>query len=81
VTPGQLGDVRVAVALISAVPPGYSLAGDAAYDSDGLRRFLVERGTMPVIPNNPTRKRLHPFDEDAYRQRNLIERMFCRLKD
>lgn len=80
-TPGQLGDVRVAMALISAVPPGRSLAGDAAYDSDGLRRFLVERGTLPVIPNNPTRKRPHPFDEDAYRQRNLIERMFCRLKD
>ena len=28
----------------------------AAYDSDGLRRFLLERGTVPVIPNNPTRK-------------------------
>src|SRR5271166_6063612 len=81
VTPGQLGDVRVALALISAVPPGRRLAGDAAYDSDGLRRLLVERGTVPVIPNNPTRKRPHPFDEDAYRQRNLIERMFCRLKD
>ena len=36
---------------------------------------------MPVIPNNPTRRRRHPFNEDAYRQRNLIERMFCRLKD
>jgi putative transposase len=80
VTPGQLGDARVATALISAVPPGRSLAGDGAYDSDGLRRFLVERGTEPVIPNNPTRKRCHPFNEDAYRQRNLIERMFCRLK-
>jgi transposase len=57
------------------------LAADAAYDSDGLRRFLLERGTVPVIPNNPTRKRHHPFDETAYRQRNLIERMFCRLKD
>ena len=81
VTPGQLGDVRVATALISAVPPGRSLAGDAAYDSDGLRRFLLERGTTSVIPNNPTRKLTHPFDEAAYRQRNLIERMFCRLKD
>jgi transposase len=81
VTPGQLGDVRVATALISAVPPGRRLAGDAAYDSDGLRRFLLEQGTVPVIPNNPTRKRPHPFDQDAYRQRNLIERMFCRLKD
>jgi putative transposase len=57
------------------------LAGDAAYDSDGLRRFLKERGTVPVIPNNPTRKRLHPFDAVAYRRRNLIERMFRRLKD
>ena len=81
VIPGQLGDARVATVLISAVPAGRSLAGDAAYDSDGLRRFLLERGTTPVIPNNPTRRRPHPFDEEAYRQRNLIERMFCRLKD
>jgi putative transposase len=34
-----------------------------------------------VIPNNPTRKRLHPFNAEAYNLRNLIERMFCRLKD
>ena len=81
VTPGHLGDVRVATALISAVPPGGSLAADAAYDSDGLRRFLRERGTIPIIPNNPTRKKHDPFDGVAYRQRNLIERMFCRLKD
>ena len=31
--------------------------------------------------DSTTRKRPHPFDEGAYRQRNLIERMFCRLKD
>ena len=66
--------------LISGVPAGGRLAADTAYDSDGLRRFLLERGTVPVIPNNPTRKRHHPFDETAYRQRNLIERMVCRLK-
>ena len=81
VTPGHLGDVRVATALISAVPPGGNLAADAAYDGDGRRRFLRERGTIPIIPNNPTRKKHHPFDEVAHRQRNLIERMFCRLKD
>ena len=34
-----------------------------------------------MIPNNPTRKRLHPFNAEAYKLRNLIERMFCRLKD
>ena len=65
VTPGHLGDVRVATALITGVPGGGCLAADAAYDSDGLRRFLLERGTVPVIPNNPTRKRTHPFDTQA----------------
>jgi putative transposase len=46
-----------------------------------LRDFLSERGTRPVIPNNPTRKHPHPFDPEPYKLRNLIERMFCRLKD
>jgi putative transposase len=63
------------------LPPARLCAGDAAYDSDRLRLFLIARGTQPVIPNNPTRKHHHPFDPEAYKLRNLIERMFCRLKD
>ena len=35
----------------------------------------------PVIPNAPYRKRLHPFDREAYKRRDLVERAFCRLKD
>jgi putative transposase len=54
---------------------------DAAYDSDAIRSELLLRGTTPVIPNNPTRKRMHPFDRTAYRMRNIIERTFSRLKD
>jgi len=34
-----------------------------------------------VIPPNPTRKHPHKYDAKAYKGRNLIERMFCRLKD
>ena len=39
------------------------------------------RGTASVIPNNPTRK--HPWsgDLETYKERNLVERMFSRLKD
>lgn len=54
---------------------------DTAYYADNLRKLLIERGATPVIPNNPTRKRIQPFDPQAYKQRNLVERMFCRLKD
>jgi transposase len=81
VTAGQVGDVRLAETLLAPLPAALLCAADTAYDSDALRQFLIERGTLPVIPNNPTRKRFHPFDADAYKQRNLIERMFCRLKD
>jgi transposase len=79
--PGQLGDVRAAMALLGPLPPPQLCAADTAYDANGLRSFLIERGTKPVIPNNPTRKRFHPFDPNIYKRRNLVERMFCRLKD
>ena len=78
--PGHRGDAPVAAALIAGFSPELCLA-DAAYDSDALRSELIVRGTTPVIPNNPTRKRRHPFDRKAYRLRNVIERTFSRLKD
>ncbi|SCB52190.1 transposase, partial [Rhizobium lusitanum] len=79
--PGQRGDAPIAANLLAPLPPSRLCAADTAYDSDAFRRFLIQRGTCPVIPNNPTRKRIQPFDPQAYKRRNIIERMFCRLKD
>jgi len=81
VTPGQLGDIRAAIVLIAQAPAARVLAADCAYDARGLRQYLAERGTTPVIPNNPTRKHPSPFNPQLYTRRNIIERMFCRLKD
>lgn len=81
ITPGQRGDAPVAADLIGLVPASATLAADRAYDSDALRRLLIARGTTPVIPNRPRRKNLHPFDRNAYKRRNLVERAFCRIKD
>ena len=80
-TAGQLGDVRAVTSLVGPLPPARICAADTAYDSNGFRQFLIERGTLPVIPNNPTRKRPQPFDRNPYKLRNLIERAFCFLKD
>jgi putative transposase len=80
IRPGHRGDAPVASALVEGFDPALCLA-DAAYDSDALRVRLIRAGTRPVIPNNPTRKRKYPFDREAYRQRNIIERTFSRLKD
>ncbi len=46
-----------------------------------LRRWLESHGGEAVIPPNPTRKHPHSYDAEVYKSRNLIERMFCRLKD
>lgn len=81
ITPGQRGDAPVAADLILAAPASATLAADRAYDSDALRRLLLARGTQPVIPNGPRRTRLHPFDPEPYKRRNLVERAFCRIKD
>ena len=71
----------MASVLIAAVPPSLRCIADTAYDSDGIRRWLIERGTEPVIKPNRTRKTPRPYDREAYRARNAIERMFSRLKD
>ena len=52
--------------LLAGLPAGRCCVSDAGYDSDALRRMLFDQGARPVIPNNPTRKRRHPFEPLAY---------------
>jgi len=63
------------------VPSPKRLLADRAYDANSLREELDRRGIKAVIPPNPTRKHPHRYDKRAYKGRNVIERMFCRLKD
>jgi transposase len=80
-TPGNAHDLVGAKALLAIRCPSRKLLADRAYDAASLRDWLAERGTEPVTPPNPTRKHPHAYDRHAYRGRNLIERMFCRIKD
>lgn len=77
----ETGDIRAAHGLLVNLPAPALCAADTAYDSNGLRIFLISRRTLPVIPNHPTRKHPRPFDEKAYKLRNRIERTIARLKD
>lgn len=78
-TPGQAGDVPQAPALMAGFRPEHVLA-DKAYDSDKLRALIAGLKARAVIPCNPTRKRLIPYDFEIYKARNLIERCFNKLK-
>jgi transposase len=80
-TPGNTHDAKVAILAINAVPPSHYLVADKGYDSNALRSWLIERGTTPVIPSKSNRKVQIEHDRQIYRQRNVVERMFCRFKD
>ena len=80
-TAGNTHDLVGAGALLPRIPLPRKLIADRAYDARKFRDWLSERGCEPVIPPNPTRKHPHSYDREVYKQRNLIERMFCRLKD
>ena len=71
----------MAAALLAAAGPVERLIADKAYDANWLRGLLAEQGAEAVIPTTSSRKQPIPYDAVAYRQRNLIERMFGRLKE
>lgn len=67
--------------LLRLAGPISRLIADKAYDTNKLRQRLAAQAIEAVIPSVARRKPLIPHDPIAYRQRNLIERMFGRLKD
>ncbi len=60
------------------------LAGDKGYRADWIDQHLLDLGIQPVIPskdNEAPDSRGIEFDRDAYRDRNIIERLIGWLKE
>lgn len=79
VTPGQIGDITQAPALLEG-RAGRAVLADKAYDSNALRAIIAAMGAEAVIPSNRSRKTVIPHDEFVYKHRNRIERCFNRMK-
>lgn len=80
-SPGNHADISEAPALLDKMPPPTRLLADKGYDANSLRQRLAATRTAAVIPSTRSRRRPIPHDAQAYRNRNRIERAFCRLKD
>ncbi len=78
--PGQRHDSVAAAPLLGESEIG-ALIGDKAFDNDGLRMTLDERGTVAVIPPKADRKRAIACDMVMYGWRHLVENFFCKLKE
>ena len=81
ITGGNVADCAAAGALLDRLPDCSVVNGDKGYDADALRKQIRERGALANIPPKANRKQKLFFSPFLYRDRNVIERMFCRLKD
>lgn len=80
-TPGNVADITMAIPLLAAVARPKRPLADKAYDADSLRTWLKQRKVKAVVASTASRRTPYPLDARAYRRRNLIERMFCKLKN
>jgi transposase len=80
-TGGQVADCTAGAKPLEQLPHCDILHGDKGYDSSAIRQQVADQGAMANIPPKVNRKWKNCFSPFLYRNRNAIERMFCRLKD
>lgn len=80
-TAGQAGDAPAGLELMSGIAPGAILIADRAYDTNAIRALAEQQGVWANIPPRIIRKGSFAFSGWVYRQRNLVERFFNRIKN
>lgn len=78
-TAGQEADITQAEALITGFAADAVLA-DKGYDADAFVAKIESQGAHAVIPPRSNRIEQRPVDWLLYKDRNLVERFFNRLK-
>jgi transposase len=82
-TAGQEADVSHAGALLGGVPTEaevQAVIADKGYDSKAVVALVEQRGAEAVIPTLSTRKEQRVIDKERYKDRNLAERFWSKVK-
>jgi|ERR1700677_2995080 transposase len=78
-TPGQDADVTHAKKLIEGIPFEIGI-GDKGYDSQALVDAIQKQGGTAVIPSRKNKKTPRVIDGHLYKERNLVERFWSKVK-
>jgi putative transposase len=76
---GPQNDIARAHDLIHGFKPG-SIIADKGYDAGQLIETIGQRKAQAVIPPRSCWKKQRHYDVDLYKERNLVERFFNKLK-
>ena len=80
VSPGQSSDMGAVPQLLAGLPTPTTVVADRGYDSNAVLDLITRSGAQPNIPSCSRRLVRRSVDPVIYRQRNLVERFFCKLK-
>ena len=80
ITPGQSSDKTAVPDLIAGLPPARALVADRGYDSRAILELVAAAGGRAHIPTQRRVKLQRSVEPALYRERNLVERFFCKLK-
>lgn len=79
-TGGERNDITQIEGLLEGLKTGHVLA-DKGYDGQRAMDAIAAAEAKPVVPRRKTTASWRPFDALLYRERNLIERFFNRIKN
>jgi transposase len=79
-TAGQASDKTTAPLLLAGAPPADDVVADRGYSAKAIIEFVAARGGTAHIPSQSNVRVMRTVDRDLYRERNLIERFFNKLK-
>jgi len=80
ISAGQASDKAAAPALIDSLTRATHVVADRGYDAMALVEQIRSRGAQAHIPTQRDRKVQRSVDRTIYRQRNLVERYFNKIK-
>lgn len=66
--------------MLEGLEPRAIVIADKGYDADSVRSCIRAQGAIPNIPNRSNRKKKYRWKKAIYRERNLVERFFNKLK-
>jgi len=78
-TAGQAADVSQAKSLIEGVPFEIGIA-DKGYDSKEVVAAVEDKGAEAVVPSRSNAKAPREIDFVQYKERNLVERFWSKVK-
>lgn len=78
-TGGQKADCQSAQSLLEGQRAS-AVVADKGYDTNAVRAFIAACKMRAVIPSKANRKIRISHDQELYKERNLIERCFGKLK-